>query len=218
MQRINYDKKLDALISAIPQGEVPSLLLHACCAPCSSAVLLYLSEYFRIYLLFYNPNISPREEYDRRASELYRLCAQLPQKHAIQLIPTSYRAEDFEAVAQGLEQEPEGGLRCHRCYELRLEEAAKEAQRLHCDYFTTTLSISPMKNAQILNQIAESVAQCFGTRHLPSDFKKKGGYQRSIVLSEKYGLYRQDYCGCIYSKLQREAQKRKGQLQKETEA
>lgn len=207
-QPVNYAKKLDALIASLPQGAPrPTLLLHACCAPCSSAVLEYLTRYFDISLLYYNPNISPYAEYQKRLAELERLIAQMPMDHPPRLTPCSYDSEAFDRMAAGLEEEPEGGARCLRCYRLRLEEAARTARDLGLDYFTTTLSISPLKNAQALNRIGEELGERYGVKHLPGDFKKREGYKRSIELSREYGLYRQDYCGCVYSKAQRERQK-----------
>lgn len=203
-QNRNYFKELEGLIAGL-EGTVPKLLLHACCAPCSSAVLEYLAPHFRIYLLYYNPNIAPRAEYQKRLEELRRLLCEMPLPRPVELLPCEYRGEDFARMAQGLEAEPEGGARCMACYRLRLREAAIAARDHQMDYFATTLSISPLKNARALNQIGEELAAEFGVRHLPSDFKKREGYKRSIQLSRQYGLYRQDYCGCVYSKAQREA-------------
>lgn len=204
---INYAKKLDALIASLPQGPRPTLLLHACCAPCSSAVLEYLTQYFDVSLLYYNPNIAPYAEYQKRLAELERLIAQMPLAHPPRLVPCAYDGQAFDRAAAGLEREPEGGARCLRCYRLRLEEAARTARDLGLDYFTTTLSISPLKNAQALNRIGEELGERYGVKHLPGDFKKREGYKRSIQLSREYGLYRQDYCGCVYSQAQRERQK-----------
>lgn len=201
----NYSRELEVLIKKHQDdGVTPKLLLHSCCAPCSSAVLEYISEYFSIYLLYYNPNIAPESEFDKRRNELERLISEMELKNPVELISCEYRGEDFMSIAKGLENEPEGGERCLRCYRLRLAEAAKAAVEHNCDYFTTTLSISPLKKSQALNTIGEELAEEYGVKHLPSDFKKKDGYKRSIILSEKHDLYRQDYCGCIYSKAQRE--------------
>lgn len=201
----NYSKELDKIVKRLQDGAaVPKLLLHACCAPCSSYVLEYLSRYFSIYLLYYNPNISPIEEYEKRKAELERLVSSMPVVHPVTLVSCGYEGEAFEETAKGLEGEPEGGSRCRQCYRLRLEAAAKAAQKLSCDFFTTTLSISPLKNAAVLNQIGEEIGALYGIAHLPADFKKKDGYKRSIELSREYGLYRQNYCGCIYS--QRESE------------
>ena len=204
----NYIKELERLIQKLQQeGKVPRLLLHACCAPCSSAVLEYLSQYFAITLLYYNPNIAPLEEYQKREAELRRLVSQMKFTHPVELLPCQYDGQAFVQAARGLEGEPEGGKRCEACFRLRLRYAAQEAARLRFDYYTTTLSISPMKNAPLLNQRGEEIGREFGVAHLPSDFKKKDGYKRSVQLSKEYGLYRQDYCGCAFSKAQRQREK-----------
>lgn len=204
----NYAKELERLIQKLQQeGKVPRLLLHACCAPCSSAVLEYLSQYFAITLLYYNPNIAPLEEYQKREAELRRLVSQMKFTHPVELLPCQYDGQAFVQAARGLEGEPEGGKRCEACFRLRLRYAAQEAARLRFDYYTTTLSISPMKNAPLLNQLGEEIGREFGVAHLPSDFKKKDGYKRSVQLSKEYDLYRQDYCGCVFSKAQRQREK-----------
>lgn len=204
----NYAKELERLIQKLQQeGKVPRLLLHACCAPCSSAVLEYLSRYFAITLLYYNPNIAPLEEYQKREAELRRLVSQMKFIHPVELLPCQYDGQAFVQAARGLEGEPEGGKRCEACFRLRLRYAAQEAARLRFDYYTTTLSISPMKNAPLLNQLGEEIGREFGVAHLPSDFKKKDGYKRSVQLSKEYDLYRQDYCGCAFSKAQRQREK-----------
>ena len=204
----NYAKELERLIQKLQQeGKVPRLLLHACCAPCSSAVLEYLSQYFAITLLYYNPNIAPLEEYQKREAELRRLVSQMKFTHPVTLLPCQYDGQAFVQAARGLEGEPEGGKRCEACFRLRLRYAAQEAARLRFDYYTTTLSISPMKNAPLLNQLGEEIGREFGVAHLPSDFKKKDGYKRSVQLSKEYDLYRQDYCGCAFSKAQRQREK-----------
>lgn len=195
----NYQKELDEIIeknSAL--GVVPHLLLHACCAPCLSYCLEYLSDFFRITVFYYNPNIYPKEEYAHRVSEVKRLISEMPTKHKADFIEGEYEPQRFFSAAKGLENEPEGGLRCLECYRLRLRAAAQAAKENGCDYFTTTLSISPLKNAEKLNAIGEEIANQTGISHLPSNFKKKGGYQRSIELSRQYGLYRQNYCGCVF--------------------
>ena len=204
----NYAKELERPIQKLQQeGKVPRLLLHACCAPCSSAVLEYLSQYFAITLLYYNPNIAPLEEYQKREAELRRLVSQMKFIHPVELLPCQYDGQAFVQAARGLEGEPEGGKRCEACFRLRLRYAAQEAARLRFDYYTTTLSISPMKNALLLNQLGEEIGREFGVAHLPSDFKKKDGYKRSVQLSKEYDLYRQDYCGCAFSKAQRQREK-----------
>ncbi len=196
----NYQKQLDILTKSIPEGAAPSLFLHACCAPCSSYVLEYLSEYFAITVFYYNPNISSKNEYIKRINELKRLIIEMPLKNPVKFEEGEYDPQIFFDMAKGFENAPEGGERCYKCYELRMREAARQAAFHHYDYFTTTLSISPHKNAAWINEIGERLALEFGVIHLPSDFKKRNGYKRSIELSAEYGLYRQDYCGCIYSK------------------
>ncbi|SHO47184.1 epoxyqueuosine reductase QueH [Anaerocolumna xylanovorans] len=196
----NYQKELERILSDITLKAVtPSLLLHSCCAPCSSYCLEYLTDYFNVTIYYYNPNISYREEYDRRVQEQIRLIKALPFKNPISFIEGSYEPEAFYQIVKGLENEPEGGDRCFACYELRLREAAKCAKERGFDYFTTTLSISPHKNAAKLNEIGEQAGSEYGVSYLNSDFKKRNGYKRSIELSREYELYRQDYCGCVYS-------------------
>lgn len=197
----NYQLALDAIICRHTEaGERPTLVLHSCCAPCSSYVLEYLSRYFRITLVYYNPNIAPREEYARREAEQRRLLEQMPAAHDVAYIAGRYEPERFETMARGLEDEPEGGRRCELCYRMRMAEAARIAAASGADYFSTTLTISPLKSAQKINTIGESIAEETGTRFLPCDFKKRGGYLRSIALSREYCLYRQNFCGCRFSK------------------
>ena len=185
----------------------PRLLLHSCCAPCSSAVLERLTDWFDLTVFYYNPNIAPEEEFLRRAEEQRRLIAELPHAHEIQFRCGEYESEAFEALARGLEDMPEGGERCTRCFRLRLGKTAALAAREGFDYFTTTLSISPLKDAQRLNAIGGELAEQFGVAYLFSDFKKKNGYKRSCELSVQYELYRQDYCGCRFSQMEREKKK-----------
>ncbi len=209
----NYSKELESILSELEtSGKTPSLLLHACCAPCSSYVLEYLSPYFSIFILYYNPNIAPESEYEKRKKELLRLISEISVKHPVTLLPCEYNGEAFTEIAKGMENIPEGGERCFKCFRLRLRRTAEEAKRRGFDYFTTTLSISPLKNAAALNRIGEEVGKEIGIRHLPADFKKKNGYKRSLELSREYSLYRQDYCGCVYSKLQREKEKERRNL------
>jgi len=204
MNKINYQKELDALIeNLVEDKKVPNLLLHSCCAPCSSYVLEYLSQYFKISILFYNPNIYPLEEYSRRVIEQKGLISALKVKNEIRFVEGKYDTESFYDIAKGLENQKEGGERCFKCYELRLKEAAIIAKEQEFDYFTTTLSISPHKNAQKLNEIGSKLSEEYSVKYLYSDFKKKEGYKRSIELSNEYNLYRQDYCGCIFSKNER---------------
>lgn len=199
----NYQKELDKVIEKITEkGIRPKLLLHSCCAPCSSYVLEYLNQYFDITLYYYNPNISPKSEYDFRISELHRLVSEMGID--VKIIDGDYEPEDFEEIANGLENEPEQGARCMKCYHLRLEHSAQIAKEQDFDYFTTTLSISPMKNAEALNSIGAALAEKYGIAYLFSDFKKREGYKRSIELSRQYNLYRQNYCGCRFSKAQAE--------------
>ena len=203
MMNRNFQKELDTLIdSLVESGQAQSLLLHSCCAPCSSYVLEYLSNYFRITIFYYNPNIYPIEEYSKRVEEQKGLIKALHTKYPVEFIEGQYDSDSFYALAKGFEDEKEGGERCFRCYELRLEKAAIIAQQNNFDYFTTTLSISPYKNAQKLNEIGERLAEKYAVKYLNSDFKKKNGYKRSIELSKEYGLYRQEYCGCVFSKNQ----------------
>lgn len=200
-QNENYQHKLEILINNL--SGTPRLLLHCCCAPCSSYVLEYLSRFFEITCLFYNPNISPAEEYEKRAEELRRLISEQPHKNPESIIVEKYNPQDFFAAVKGYEHIKEGGERCFRCYRLRLEMAAKYAKEYNFDYFCSTLSISPLKNARKLNDIGEELSEIYKISHLPNDFKKKGGYKRSIELSAEYDLYRQNYCGCVFSKNER---------------
>ena len=200
-QNVNYQKELDQIIARLEErGERKKLLLHSCCAPCSSYVLEYLSRYFYITVFYYNPNIYPPEEYQTRAAEQERLLRQMPCPLPAAFREGPYEPERFFQLAEGLEQTPEGGERCFRCYRLRLQKAAEYAASHHFDYFTTTLSISPLKNARKLNEIGLELARETGVPYLVSDFKKRNGYQRSVELSAEYGLYRQNYCGCVYSR------------------
>ncbi len=201
----NYQKELDKIIedAGAREGGAPSLFLHSCCAPCSSYVLEYLRQYFWITVFYYNPNITEDAEYRKRVEEQKRLIAAYNQKaqgYAIEVLEGDYEPDLFFQIAKGLEACPEGGERCFACYELRLLETAKRARAGNYDYFTTTLSISPLKNAAKLNEIGEKLAASCGVAWLPSDFKKRDGYKRSIELSKEYELYRQDYCGCVYSR------------------
>ena len=200
---VNYQIKLDRMLQEIIKKDVktaPSLLLHSCCGPCSSYVLEYLSSYFRITLFYYNPNISEEQEYRKRVEEQKRLIASLPVRYPVQFLEGSYEQERFEKAIAGLEHLGERSARCYACYRLRLEEAAVVAKKMGMDYFTTTLSVSPYKNARWLNEIGKALEEEYGVPYLYSDFKKRNGYKRSIELSEQYHLYRQDFCGCKYSK------------------
>ena len=207
INKINYQLETDRILNGLPDGK--RLLLHACCAPCSSYVLEYLTDSFDIDVFFYNPNITSRVEYDKRVAELYRLVGLLPHERRISVIEGEYEPEKFIQLSKGLESLPEGGERCFRCYRLRLERTARfMAERAgEYDYFATTLTVSPHKNAAELNRIGFELEREYGVRYLPSDFKKRGGYKRSIELSREWGLYRQDYCGCVYSERARHGEK-----------
>ena len=208
LMKTNYQIMLDKeLENILKENKCPSLLLHACCAPCSSYVLEYLNKYFDITVFFYNPNISPESEFTYRLAELNRLIDEASYENIVNVISPEYDSSVFFEMAKGMENLSEGGERCFKCYELRLRESAKAAKQLGFDYFTTTLSISPHKNAQKLNEIGEKLSTEFGVKYLYSDFKKKNGYKRSCELSEKHRLYRQDYCGCVFSKAARQEQK-----------
>ena len=211
MQKKNYQKELDKKIELIvSEKKVPRLFLHSCCAPCSSYVLEYLSEYFEITVFYYNPNITEDAEYRKRVIEQKRLIGifnAMGDAYPIEIVEGDYVPEQFFAMSRGYEKCPEGGERCFRCYEMRLRETALQAKKAEADYFTTTLTISPLKNAAKINEIGQQLSEELEVPFLPSDFKKKNGYKRSVELSKEYDLYRQDYCGCIFSKVERETQK-----------
>ena len=194
----NYSILCDEIIKNL--NTTPNLLLHSCCAPCSSYVISYLSDYFNITVLYYNPNISPKEEYEIRKKEQIRLIDELKTKNKVSFIDCDYDNETYEKQIKGLEQEKEGGKRCYKCFLLRLEKTASLAHEYNYDFFTTTLSVSPYKNSYVLNDIGDMLEKKYNVKWLYSDFKKKDGYKKSIELSKKYNLYRQNYCGCIYSK------------------
>ena len=197
----NYQRELDLLIGKNEkEGRVPTLFLHACCAPCSSYCLEYLSNYFKITVVFYNPNITEREEYLYRLEEEKRLLDQMDFKYPVEIIEGEYNPDTFFTLAKGLEDAPERGPRCIKCFEERLRYTAKIAKEYSADYFATTLTLSPLKNADAINKIGERIAEELGTSYLCSDFKKKGGYLRSTELSKLHNLYRQNYCGCIFSR------------------
>ena len=199
---MNYNLECEKILNSINLEHKPSLLLHSCCAPCSSAVLERISKYFKITILFYNPNITDYEEYLKRKEELKRLIKDVG--YDIKIMDCDYDKEKFISLALGLENKKEGDIRCYKCYKLRLEKTAMEARNNNFDYFTTTLSISPYKNSKWLNEIGEELAIKYNINYLYADFKKKNGYKRSVELSNIYHLYRQDYCGCIYSKVERD--------------
>lgn len=205
MNKVNYQKLLDEIIMKNEREDImPSLLLHSCCAPCSSYTIEYLSQYFSITVLYYNPNISEPAEYEKRKAEQIRLINSMPVKNKVDFLDCRYDSGEFFDIAKGYEDCREGGERCFRCYRLRLEKTAQIAKNNGFDYFCTTLSISPLKNAQKINQIGYETEKKYGVAWLPSDFKKREGYKRSIELSKVFDLYRQNYCGCIYSKRERQ--------------
>lgn len=199
---MNYREELDKVINNLDY--IPNLLLHSCCAPCSSYVIEYLSNYFNITIYYYNPNISPVEEYNKRKQEQIKFINEFKSTNKLNIIDVDYNYDDFLNITCGLENEPEGGSRCNKCYLLRLEETAKKAKQLNYDYFATTLTVSPYKNSKKLNEIGYLLEQKYNIKYLCSDFKKKDGYKRSIELAKEYNLYRQNYCGCIFSKRERE--------------
>lgn len=197
MNPINYQREMEAEIARL-QGRRPTLLLHSCCGPCSSAVLERLTTHFAVTLLYYNPNIEPEAEYRHRLAEQERLLSLLPE--TVPLLPCPYDHAAFSAFAEGMADAPEGGPRCLKCFALRLSYTAREAAARGFSYFTTTLSVSPHKNAEALNRIGQAAGREAGVKYLMADFKKKNGYLRSLELSREFSLYRQDYCGCLYSK------------------
>lgn len=206
MNKTNYQLLLDRIVSREEAaGRVPTLLLHSCCAPCSSYSIEYLSQHFRVTVFYFNPNISPEAEYRHRVAEQQRLISEMPTVNPVSFVEGEYDPREFYEAARGLEHEPEGGLRCTECFRLRLARAAQIAAERGFDYFTTTLTISPMKDAARLNAIGEEMGRKYGVAFLPSDFKKRGGYLRSIELSRQYGLYRQNFCGCVFSRQEAES-------------
>lgn len=200
MIKTNYqlicDKEIEELTCG---GKTPKLLLHSCCGPCSSYVLEYLSKYFEISLLFFNPNISPKTEYFKRLETQRQLISSMKFSNKVSMIESKYNHNDFLSAVSGYENEPEGGSRCELCFKIRLREAARIAKEMNFDCFTTTLSVSPHKNAALLNDIGKKLSEEFDIKFLTADFKKREGYKRSIILSKEYGLYRQEYCGCEFS-------------------
>ncbi len=194
--KVNYDKLLQVVAKL---NYVPKLLLHSCCAPCSSRVIEYLTNYFDITIYYYNPNIEPFEEYNLRKEEEIRFIKEFPHHNKLDIIDCDYDNNLFKDITKGLENVKEGGIRCFKCYLLRLRNTALKAKELGYDYFGTTLTVSPYKNSQVLNKMGYNLEREIGIKYLPSDFKKNNGYKRSIELSKEYNLYRQNYCGCIYS-------------------
>lgn len=200
MNKINYDAEMERIVNGFKaRGEKPTLLLHACCAPCSTACLDRVKDDFKVTVYFFNPNMDTEKEYTRRAEEEVRLCKEL----GVSAVIEKYEPTEFYSAVKGLENEKEGGARCEKCFYLRLNRTAKKAKADGYDFFTTTLTLSPLKNADLLNEIGKKTAQETGTKFLPSDFKKRDGYKKSIEMSKKYGLYRQNYCGCVFSQKER---------------
>lgn len=197
MEKINYQKICDEILE---NNIGKKVLLHSCCAPCSSYCIEYLSNYLEVTILYYNPNIEPIEEYNKRKEEQIRLINTIKTKYKVDYIDCDYDNDIYKKTIEGLENEQEGGSRCLKCYNLRLEKTCLLAKQLNYDYFCTTLTVSPYKNSMILNEIGKKLSLKYNIKYLYSDFKKKEGYKRSIILSKEYNLYRQDYCGCIYSK------------------
>ena len=205
---MNYNKEMENILESLKKdNKAPKLLLHSCCAPCSSHVISVLTDYFDITILYYNPNIEPFEEYEKRKQEEIRFIEQYPNKNKLDIIDCDYDNILFKKMSEGLEQEKEGGARCVKCYHLRLDKTASMASELNYDYFATTLTVSPLKNSEKLNTIGKFLENKYNIKYLVSDFKKKEGYKHSIELAKEYDLYRHDYCGCIYSKQQRELEK-----------
>ena len=213
MNRRNYQKELDRIIQKRGKKQ-PRVLLHSCCGPCSSAVLEYLTQYFDVTLLWYNPNLYPREEFDRRFRTQVEIIEKMGLADKVNILAEPWKSEDYYARIKGLEDEPEGGKRCAECFRLRMMEAARLAKHYGYDYFCTTLTLSRHKDAVLINDIGEDIARVAGVSWLPSDFKKRGGEDRSVELSEKYHIYRQLYCGCEFSLRRREA----AALQQQAEA
>lgn len=200
--KINYQLLMEEEIQKNKE-KIPTLLLHSCCAPCSSYVLEYLSQFFAITVFYYNPNIYPKEEFYKREEEQREFIEKLNAKNRISFVRGEFEDDKFYEAVKGLEDEKEGGQRCRTCFELRLSKTAAIAKDMGFDYFTTTLSISPHKNCSVLNEVGAEVGEKYGVKYLFSDFKKKGGYKRSCEISREYGMYRQDYCGCVFSKRDR---------------
>lgn len=205
---MNYNKIMEEELNKIKEsGNIPSILLHSCCAPCSSHVIDTLTPYFNITILYYNPNIEPYEEYQKRKDEEIKFINEYPNINKLTILDCDHENEIFHQTIKGLEKEKEGGARCIKCYYLRLEKTALLAKENSFDYFATTLTVSPLKNSRKLNEIGQHLSTKYNIKYLFSDFKKKEGYKHSIELAKKYNLYRQDYCGCIYSKEEREIKK-----------
>ncbi|MBR1779691.1 MAG: epoxyqueuosine reductase QueH [Clostridia bacterium] len=202
MIKRNYQKEMEEILKNLQgPGATKRLLLHSCCAPCSSYVLMTLSRFFNITIFYYNPNISPKEEYDHRKDEQKKLLSSMDFANGVNFLDCDYEDYEFDNISKGLENEPEKGRRCYKCYELRLRKTAQKARVNNYDFFATTLTVSPYKNADWINKIGEDLSRTYGVAYLVSDFKKNNGYKKSIELSEKYNLYRQNFCGCRFSRL-----------------
>lgn len=199
--KINYNIVMKEIIAQIKEGIVPKILLHSCCGPCSTEVIARLTPYFDITILYYNPNIEPKAEYEKRKQEQIRFINEYKSVNKLDFLDCDYDNERFQEIALGLENEPEGGSRCHRCYEMRLMKTATLAKELGYEYFGTTLTVSPYKNATVINQIGEAISNKVEIKYLYSDFKKENGYKNSIEYSKEYKLYRQNYCGCHFSRV-----------------
>lgn len=216
--KMNYQLELDKMLAEFDSmGIVPKLMLHSCCAPCSSYVIEYMAKHFDLTVFYYNPNISPRDEYNLRAREQRRLIREMDTKYPVKLVVGDYDAKNFFTAVKGLEKEPECGARCHICYEMRLQKTGELAKQLGSDYFATTLTISPMKKSQVLNDIGYKISKELEIEYLGTDFKKKSGNKRSTELSKEHNLYRQNFCGCIFSKIAMEAWEKEKALRVEQE-
>ena len=210
---MNYNKLMEEeIIKLQNDGVVPKLLLHSCCAPCSSHVISLLTPYFDITVLYYNPNIEPFSEYEKRKEEEIRFINEYPNINKLDYLDCDYDNIKYHEIVKGLEEEPEGGNRCFKCFNMRLEYTAKLAKNKDFDYFATTLTVSPLKNTKVLNEIGKELEEKYKIKYLYSDFKKKDGYKHSIQISQEYKLYRQDYCGCIYSKMEKKKKKKLNDL------
>lgn len=207
MNNVNYNLEMENIIKSL-KGQRPRLLLHSCCGPCSSGCIERLNEFFDITVYYYNPNLDTSDEFLRRAEEQAKLLKEMDLKYDMDLVVVDYNSNEYYSKIKGLEKESEGGKRCSECFDLRLRKSAEYAAENGFEYFTTTLSISPYKNAKLLNELGEEIANEYGIKYLYSDFKKKDGYKRSIELSKEYNMYRQDYCGCIYSKVEAEERRK----------
>lgn len=196
MNVVNYDKLMTETVKGL--GRKPTLLLHSCCAPCSSYCIEELVKFFRLTVFYYNPNIDTDEEYEKRKNEQKRFIAKFAPE--VEFIGEEHESEEFYKAVKGLENEPEGGKRCRVCFALRLSKTAEKAKENGYEFFATTLTISPLKNAKVINEVGFELERTYGVKYLPTDFKKRGGYLRSTVLSERYGIYRQNYCGCVFSR------------------